>query len=1024
MDTFEERFGKLNAEQQLAVQTIEGPVMVIAGPGTGKTEILTMRIANILKKAEAKKSVIGAGRTRPENILAITFTESGAITMRRRLADLIGQEAYRVSIHTFHGFANSIIREYPDYFPGIVGAASITEIDQVRIVKNLLDREHLKELRPFGDRYFYLKKIMSAIDELKKQGVSPESFDAIIEKERFAFDKIDDLIWDKGAHKGKMKGKYADQLKHINRNAELGTVYAAYQAALKKAKQYDYSDMIMEVSLALETHNELLQILQDRFHYFLIDEHQDTNKAQNRIIELLASNEGAIPAKAGTQSKGPNLFVVGDEKQAIYRFQGASLENFLYFQSKFPDVVLIPLTSNYRSTQVVLDAADAISSREAKLSAKAGHPEAPIQLAGLSSPDVEYHFIAQKIKNWLKNGVKPEEIAVLYRDNRDVVPLVRILEKEGVSFNIESDEDILGDDEMRKLLRILRAVQNFGNDAALVEALHVDFLGIEPFDVYRLSVFAHRAHMSICDFLHAGKAETMDDFKKGDASIKFGKLFENFSNWKRASENWGAIDAFEKIVCDSGFLAHVLKHPSATEKVMKLHAFFDLLKSLVERDRNYTLKDFFAYLDLMIEHDISLKASGTIHLPGRIRLMTAHRSKGLEFERVVIMNAVAGKWGFRTRREHIKLPKGIYRTTISDNKPVASGEDEDPEELVDDADERNVFYVALTRAKREVLVTYSHVNREGKEQLLTPFVADLPQDIFLQVETDDVEDTFRAHPEIEFAPALEKLPELEDREFLKGLFEEQGISVTALNNYLECPWQYFYRNLVRIPEAPNKHLAFGSAVHIALKDYFECLTEGNDRGKDFFIRRFEEALAIQPVSASDYEETLEKGKVALGGWYDEYHGTWNPKTITELRVQGVMIDDVPVNGMVDKLELKDSKNLVDVIDYKTGAPKSRNAIEGKVASSNGNYKRQLVFYKLLLDTQGEYDMQSGTIDFIEPDEKGKYHRETFEVSEAERVELIKTIKTVTEEIRSFAFWNRTCGREDCAYCALREQISS
>jgi DNA helicase-2/ATP-dependent DNA helicase PcrA len=1036
-DLFTERYMMLNPEQRRAVDTTEGPVMVIAGPGTGKTEILTMRIANILRGGGGGENGAAAA-VRPEQILALTFTEAGAITMRRRLAALVGQKAYRVVISTFHGFANGIIRDYPDYFPDIVGAVSITEIDQVRILRGLLDSEHLKELRPFGDRYYYLTKVLSAINKLKQEGVTPEGLDTIIVREKSLFDKIDDLIWDKGAHKGKMKGKYAEQLKHINRNREVAQLYGAYQRELRKAKQYDYSDMIMQVAAAFETYPDLLEALQDRFHYFLIDEHQDTNDAQNRIIEFLVGSHGK-----NSDVESPNLFVVGDEKQAIYRFQGASLENFLYFRKKFSNVVLIPLISNYRSVQAILDAAEAVSPRENRLIAgsrngdknlgEAKDSGSPAELAVLSSPDVEYYFIAHRIKELLKGAhgktVPPEEIAVLYRDNRDVVPLVRVLEKEGIPFNIESDQDILNDEDMQKLLKILRVVEEMGKrgsmsfDEKLFEAMHVDFLNIEPIDIYHVSTYARKNRLPLLDVLRSEKlldAARVTTEKMKEACLA---LANNLTNWERYVKNRPAVDAFEAIVRESGFLAVLLAHPSATEKIMKLHAFFDLLKSLVERDRSYTLGKFFGYLDLMIEHDVALKASGAVRLPGRIRLMTAHRSKGLEFEYVIIMNAFAGKWGARTRRESIKLPKAIYRIMESEE-----GEENDENDFADDSDERNVFYVALTRAKRQVTVTYSATNRDGREQLATPFIAELEANIFTIAEDiDAIEKLFLTHPEIEFAAPPEKAPELADRAFVNELFENQGLSVTALNNYLECPWQYFYRNLVRIPEAPNKHLCFGTAVHAALRDYFECLAQGEDRGKEYLIKRFEETLSTEPIAETDYEETLEKGRVALAGWYTEYKGTWNPKTITERRVENVVVGDVPVNGMVDKIEFaavvaSQSNVVVDVVDYKTGEPKSRNVIEGKTAASNGNYKRQLVFYKLLLDAQGEYNMRSGTIDFIEPDEKGRYHRELFEVVPAELTELRETIARVADEIRTLAFWNRTCDREDCAYCALRKSF--
>ena len=1015
-DVFEARYKLLNPEQRQAVDTLEGPVMVIAGPGTGKTEVLTMRIANILRHAGAG----GAKTVAPERILALTFTESGAVSMRRRLMELIGADAYRVEISTFHGFANRIIRDYPDYFPNIIGANSITEIEQVSILRRLLDALPLKDLRPFGDRYYHLRAILSSINELKQQGVAPELFLTIVVDAKKEFYANPDLINASGKYEGKMKGKYVTASKQIERNVELALLYAEYQKALTTGHQYDYSDMIMYVAQALESTEELAQVLQYAYEYFLVDEHQDTNDAQNKIIELIAAGHDR-----------PNLFVVGDEKQAIYRFQGASLENFHYFRDHYTEVTLITLRNNYRSTQAILDAAQRVSPREVALVARAGHKEVPVHLAVLSSPSVEYYFIARKIKELIEGAggaapVKAEEIAVLYHNNKDVIPLASMLEKQKVLFHIESNQDVLGDEEIKKLVRLLRAVQHFGNDVWLAEALHVDFLGISPIDVYRLSSYAFKERRKMYEVMQY--AAGLDAAGVSNASkVAYEKLFQQLSEWKRAAKNRGAGEAFEKIVYESGFIQAVLNHPSATEKLAKLHALFDLLKSFIERQKNYTLDDFFTYLDLMEEHDIAIRGKDAVRLPGRVRMMTAHGSKGLEFDYVFILNAVDRKWGSRMHKDSIKLPTKIYRG-VDEIAPGDSGDDEDEAAQAerDIADERNLFYVALTRARKEVFITMAKVDQGAKEQLPTQFIAAMKDDILKSHDVTSYEKDFAEHhEEIEFAPAgggagVAKLPELKDKEFLNELFRAQGISVTALNNYLECPWAYFYRNLVRIPEAPNKNLSFGNAVHAALKSYFDAFGGGEDKGKAYLIQRFEESLAHEPIKESEYEEALEKGRRALPVFYDTYRASWSPRASNETRIDGVTLEDkIAINGKLDRVEFL-TEEIVRVVDYKTGKPKTRNDIEGNTASSDGNYKRQLVFYKLLLDKEGKYDMKDGVIQFIEPDDRGKMHREEFEITTGEVKVLEAQVMQVAHEILDLSFWNKGCHKPDCKYCELRK----
>ena len=456
------------------------------------------------------------------------------------------------------------------------------------------------------------------------------------------------------------------------------------------------------------------------------------------------------------------------------------------------------------------------------------------------------------------------------------------------------------------------------------------------------------------------------------------------------------------------------------EKLAKLHALFDLLKSFVERQKDYTLREFFAYLDLMEEHGVGIKSSGPV-VPGRVRLMTAHRAKGQEFEVVFIVNAVAKKWGDKSHRNEISLPAEIYRLQKDDSADPAAVEGEDAD---DDADERNVFYVALTRARRELWITASRTGWDGREQVPTKFIVGLGEDILPRYATEKFEASYAAHLEDDFAAPKANVPELKDKEFLNALFKEQGLSPTALNNYLECPWSYFYRNLVRIPEAPNKHLMFGNAVHAALKSYFDAFDEGEQNGASWLVARFEEALEKQPIVENEYEEALEKGRKMLAAYYDHYHESWNGSEHgkNEVPITGIMIDDIPINGKLDRIVFKKGSDEVVVFDYKTGKSKTRNEIEGGTKNADGNYLRQLTFYKLLLEKQGVNRMEQGILDFIEPDTRGVFHREVFTITDGAIRVLEQQIKDVAREINDLAFWDRHCDDPKCESCALRRMM--
>jgi len=987
--TFEAYYKQLNAAQKQAVDAVEGPVMVIAGPGTGKTQILTLRIANILRTTD----------TEPENILALTFTESGVASMRRRLVEIIGSPAYSVVINTFHGFCNDVIKGYPEEFPHIISAEHITEVDQIKLLEEIILKLPLKELKPFGDTFYYLRAVLSNVNELKREGVDPERFVFLVKEEKKAFLAISDLYHEKGQHVGKMKGEYQKLERRIAKNEELAKVYVAYQEELARAKFYDYSDMIMEVLDALSRNKNLLLILQEQHQYVLVDEHQDTNNAQNKILELL-SNFYA----------DPNIFVVGDEKQAIFRFQGASLENFLYFKKLYPEAKLIALEENYRSTQVILDSAESLISGEKRLKANAIYPNTNIDVYDFSRPEVEIFFLANDIKKKIDAGVSPNEIAVLYRDNRDVFPIARVFEKFAIPFVIESDQDILGDQDIRKLLLILRTVNEYGKDDLAIEAMHIDFLHITPLDVYKIIAYAGEHRARVQDVMRSEESLRALDAENPLAIINFAN---QLSRWKSVSKNKDVLSFFETVVRESGFLSSILGSSDSVEKMDKLNALFDELKTLLEAHRTATLADLFTYLDTLKEHNILVKKNLARHIVREVRLMTAHRSKGLEFEFVYLVNAHNGHWGNKRHPNALPLSPKVY--SLLDREI----------EWDEQADERRLFYVALTRAKKEVTITYAKTSASGREQLPSQFVGEIRGDLIEKKDVGSWEDMYVKSGEAHFAPSISRGVDIRNRDFVRELFLKYGFSVTGLNNYLECPWRYFYTNLLRIPKAKTKHQMYGTAVHAALRDLFETAKK-RDSEKEFLLQRFEFHLHREALREHDLEEALEKGRQSLAGYFDAYVGKWNLNTQTEFTVKGVMLSpDVRLTGKIDKMEMMDGAGNVSVVDYKTGRPKSRGEIEGSTKTSNGNIKRQLVFYRLLLDLfhDGKYKMTSGEIDFVESDTKGKYRKERFSIEKDEVEELKALTQKTAEEILSLSFWDRTCGDEVCEYCGLRRMMA-
>lgn len=987
---FLREYDALNPRQREAVDAVEGPVMVIAGPGTGKTKVLTLRIANILRSTD----------TSPEAILALTFTDSGATEMRARLAGLIGSAAYRVTVTTFHSFCNDIIQQYPESFGALAGAAPLTDSDRAILLRSVLERtDGLELLRPAGAPDLYLHAAARAIDQLKREGVAPERLADIAAHEEAAVRNADDLYHEKGAHKGKMKGVHADALKQAAKLAELSVLYAAYQGALRTERAYDYSDMITEVARALHEDGQFRLMLQERYQYILVDEHQDTNNAQNRIVELLASFW-----------ERPNLFVVGDANQAIYRFQGASLENFLYFRSLYRDVRLIELQDNYRSTQAVLDAAHAIRpSGSGGLTARRGHPERPVAVLAMPDPDAERYAIVRLLEDVIAAGTAPESVAVLYRDNADGQALASLLDKRRVPYSISGDNDVLGDPVVIQLVTVLDAVAAYGEPGPLLAALAMPVLRVPPLDHYKLADFCRKGRnpydvIAAPGLLHEAGI---------GAVARLTDIAGMLARWQGTARTEPTAAALETVVRESGVLEAALAAPDASQKLAKLHALYDLARSLVQRHRAYTLRDFIAHLAFIREHGLALTSGAGAPVPGRVRLMTAHRSKGLEFDHVIIAGATDDHWGPRGRRELIRLPDAVFLKSAAEALREADG------------DERNLFYVALTRARLSATVTYARRDTDGAELLPVRFLDDIKLALIERTDTAALERAWEEERELTFAAPAPRTPDLADRAFLNDAFRRQGLSVTALNNYLACPWRYFYTNLVRIPEAPAFPLMYGNAVDRALQEYMERYRVGEDPGRDGLLALFRRFAGDQPFQERQLADALTRGERALGAWWERSHAGLSTAVINQLRVPAVALPldgdgDVILNGKMDRVDLLGDGTVV-VTDYKTGKPKSRRELTGGTKDADGNYLRQLVFYNVLLDRfeDGKYRMVKGVLDFIEPDAKGAPHREEFVVSPEQKEELVGDIRRVAREILELAFWDRTCGERDCQYCRLR-----
>jgi DNA helicase II / ATP-dependent DNA helicase PcrA len=964
---FTAAYTALNKAQKEAVDTIEGPVMVIAGPGTGKTQILTLRIANILLKTD----------TAPESILALTFTESGAKAMRARLRSYIGARAYQVPMYTFHGFADRLIREYPDAYEHIIGGKPASDIEKISIIESILDTTGVKKLRPSGDPQYYVQPILRMISDLKKEYIDPDGLRALVATQEVALADTQ-KVHEKGAHKGKVRGEYTKLEQVIEKNLELVHVYRHYQAGLRERKLYDFEDMIGETVKALQKNEDMTRDLQEQYQYLLADEHQDVNGAQNKILEMLASYHDS-----------PNIFVVGDEKQAIYRFQGASLQNFMFFQERFVGTKVISLTENYRSGQVILDAAHSLVAVDSgplqalriPLLAKAVS-NSVITSQQFSHTAIEDDWLTEAIKKNIADGVSREEIAVIVRTNKEVEAIASRLRRAGILASASAEGDILVHPITLTIEALIASVVTDTNESALLSVMHGAYWGLTLTDIIKIAG-ARSYDTSLFSLLSSTEKLAELGVEHADAAHNIVTVIETA---RAMMVTEAPHRVLEYILTKSGFVDHVIvQNPFEGARVIR--RLYDEVESLVVTDGLSTLQSVRDILATRRAYGVAMNAPFIETNMQSVKVMTAHKSKGLEFEVVYVPHLQDTIWGGGSSRTLFTIP--LTKVVVSELDKID--------------DEKRLLYVAMTRAKKQLHFSDASSNSAGK--VLTPsrLIDSMDGSLVTPIDSSTFTDSFNPVSLFRNIAPVASI----DKDQLVTVLSKRGFSATSLNNYLKNPWDYIYRNILRIPEVQPPHMQFGTAVHSVLEYATKVFSETGSLPTDTIVKqKLEAALGRLPLSTHEFVRLLDKGLLVLYPYLAHMKNNLQTKSKEELSVRVVLqtgipeLPELPLTGKLDRIDLGEDGKAVRVVDYKTGKSKTRNVIEGNTQNSDGGYKRQLVFYTLLLKLYGDdrYYTNTGTLSFVEPDAKGIIHEETFIVTDAEvdalQAEIIEAVRAI------------------------------
>ncbi len=1016
---FEKEYASLNTAQKEAVDTTEGPVMVIAGPGTGKTQILAIRIGKILMDTD----------TRPENILCMTYTDSGAIAMRKRLIKMIGPDAYKVNIHTYHSFCNQVIQDNLSHFDKN-SMDPISELESIALVRELIDQfkkgNPLKRYR--GDVYYEAQNLLYFFSIMKREGWTSSMIQEGIERYIESLPTRDEFVY-----KRKYKQFNAGDLKEDKINEEKNKMarltaaieeFEKYQKKMVDRNRYDFDDMINWVIKAFEEKRELLAQYQEQFQYLLVDEYQDTSGTQNKLVELLVS-----------YWEEPNLFVVGDDDQSIFRFQGASVDNMLRFLQKYPNIKTIMLTENYRSIQPILDISKSLIDANNERLIKhieglskilttgkkelQGITQFPI-IKAYQTPREEMIGITQSIEALIQNGTEPKRIAVIYRENKYGEEIAEFLQCKKINYFSKRNLDLLSLPLIKKIILFFEYLDAemdmpFSGDEMLFEILHFDWFGIKPLEIAKLSIENNErlykkegaGFRRIIEEKTNKIAGSLFEKNISDELAQTGRLLENIIG---SINNITLQQLLENIIRDTGLLGVIMRAQDHHWQLQVLTAFFDFMKNETKKDHTLNLRKFVKVIKMMKAEEIKLPIVQVGGNEKGVNLLTAHGSKGLEYEHVFCAGCNASYW------ERKKANNRGY--TLPDTLFLSNGEVDKDEEL------RRLFYVALTRAEKHLTISYARFKEDGKEMEASMFIEELKsKHTFTEEQVVLNEETITTFNLVRLLSNHEPVIDKMESDIIDKALDKFTMNVTALNNYLSCPLEFYYRNLIRIPSPKNETLEFGSAVHHALEMMFNRMKDHPNKEfpkKETVVDDFISYMYRhrESFTKEEFDRRMEYGKEVLEQYYTKRINGFNKIVSVERNIRNVMVDGVPLKGKIDKMEF--DGHFVNVVDYKTGNPdNATKKLKNPTIDppNGGDYWRQAVFYKILIDNneQGKYQVRSTEFDFIEPNAKKEIKSQKVEITKEDTDLVREQIVSVWEKIQQREFY-KGCGKEDCHWC--------
>ena len=1099
MDKFSEVYGSLNDEQKLAVDTIDGPLLVIAGPGTGKTQLLSARVANILTKTD----------TPARNILCLTFTENGAENMRERLSSFIGRDAYDVNISTYHSFGGDLIRQFPEYFAQTRLQNSIDELGQRQIVSDIV--ETLSYTNPLKQTRHHLGDLLQTISEVKRALLNSEDLRSIAEENiqfinnvsteisehfdgfvrvagvakavplfeqvlislkkyrppkpinhrfgslaEFAIETLEAALQEAAeANKTTALTKWKDdwliknETNHFilygelesKRILALANVIDQYAASLDKRGLFDFDDMILRAIEVLEKNNELRFTLQEQYLYLLLDEFQDTNPAQLKLVQLLTDN----PVNEGR----PNVMAVGDDDQAIYAFQGALYSNMSDFYRMYKRVKIINLTSNYRSHSDILLTAENISeqigqrlnnqfdglSKKLNAASKNLPAKAVIERTEFLSSIAQADWISQSIKSLIKKGTHPGEIAILAPRHRQLEPIVPFLKKLNVPIRYEKRENILETPVVKQLLTMCRLVLALqSGDEASADHLWPEILSYEFWKLSVSSIWEISWHI-------ADQRHNQTDSKSSKTYSWSRALLDNRPQFRVPAllflrlatlVNQETCETMLDYLCgttavstNEADLPQVFSplrdyYTNAHFRESKPELFYETLSHLTvlraklrarqDADENtMTLSDLIDFVDMYKEADERMiNTSPYNQQADAVQIMTVFKAKGLEYEHVFLPSCQDDVWGSTSRGQSNRL------TLPANLAPIRHAGATDDERL-------RILFVATTRAKFGLYLSSVAQNYDGSKTKHLKYLDEREQadktvkDYVLPKTFQTIKRRDTTPPGLELLETDWKQRHMSgsQQSKLSALLENRlanyQLSPTHLNTFLDLeyggPERFFFATILRFPEAPSVDGQFGSTIHETLEWLQHQVASQSEvpplnKVLDYFRKR----LKTKSFLADRLELEIERGETALASYITNRGDIFRvtDKAEVSFKNENVFVGDTHLAGKVDRLEIDKAHKTIAVVDYKTGKSFSSWKSDLKLH----RYRRQLYCYKILVENSRSfagYKVTSGRLEFVEPDKNNHINTLELNFTDDELKRVAKLLEIMWNHVKQLNF---------------------